>query len=148
MPFFRWLIGEKYKLLLCLKLLSKESHLPSLLQWEKVSRRRSDGWGVIYSMYMFFNTAIIFHLLGKANKKPSPWGEGVMTKEWRMRWKRLEISPLTKYNACGYTSSASQARHLPLKGKALRCSANKAFFPFPRLKVFGATFFQKGSKKF
>ena len=42
-----------------------------------------------------------------------------------MRWKNIEISSFSIYNACGYTSSASQARHLLLKEKAMRCSANK-----------------------
>jgi hypothetical protein len=41
-----------------------------------------------------------------------------------MRWKKIEILPFSIHNAFGYTSSASQARHLPLKGKALRGSAN------------------------
>jgi hypothetical protein len=31
---------------------------------------------------------------------------------------KLEKLPISEHNAFGYTSSASRARHLPLKGKA------------------------------
>jgi hypothetical protein len=72
-----------------------------------------------------------------------------------MRWKNIEISSFSIHNACGYTSSALQARHLPLKGKAFKCGANinyssverRMLFKITPFEVFGATFFQKGSKK-
>ena len=43
MPFFPRLIGEKYGFLLCLKLLLKVSHLPSLPLEGKVSTRGSEA---------------------------------------------------------------------------------------------------------
>ena len=66
-----WLV-KKQGFLLCFNFLLKASHLPSLLQWEKVSRRRSDGWGVFYQTYTFFSTAILFHLLTKSKLKAFP----------------------------------------------------------------------------
>ena len=65
LSFGGWLV-KKQGFLLYFNLLLKASHLPSLLQWEKVSRRRSDGWGVFYQMYTFFKYSYPILSLGKS----------------------------------------------------------------------------------
>ena len=72
-----------------------------------------------------------------------------------MRWKKIEILPFSIHNAFGYTSPPASQEPL-LKEKPFKCGANidgssverkMLNLDNPRLKVFGATFFQKGSKK-
>ncbi|MBQ5684986.1 MAG: hypothetical protein IIV27_05035, partial [Clostridia bacterium] len=62
--------------------------------------------------------AAVVKLLSKASHFLSLPLEGkVPSLSRRMRWKKIEISSFSIHNAFGYTSSASQARHLPLKGR-------------------------------
>jgi hypothetical protein len=72
MPFFLRLIDEKRELLLCLKLLLKVTYMQAFS-----SGRRCHDEGVTDEVSSikcihFLSTAILFHLWGKANKKPSP----------------------------------------------------------------------------
>ena len=80
MPLFWWLFGGKWGLLLCLKRLLKVEYLPSLLQWEKVSRRRSDGWGVFYQMYTFFKRSCHISSFDKKQTQSLPLEGKVSTR--------------------------------------------------------------------